>query len=354
VIESAILTPSFCNFDYSNYSSFGDGRGGGLLSPKERALTEIFSEDIFEDEASVSSTPIKGTDMSLDVPIRRTLSDGSVEGMAVAEVLEELMGSDWEDTDTTVSLVDTSMISKSSYRKPTTPKGQKHKTWGKTTIEGIMTPMRKTFAEAKRARRHTDRVNRHSFDVTAGNSASPPANRLSTSLSPIRPKSTFSSRADRVSIPAMPVLDDVPPIHPNRPKRKSIGSLSSHERIPSDEIQYTFSAPTNARLGLTIEYSRSLGPFIHTVKDYSPLLGSIEVGDKIVMVDGINTHGMEKGDLMKLLGRKRGTIDTIRITVSRVLGKPNIQALPLKKGRKTDGGSVGSVSHASGGKGASW
>ena len=106
----------------------------------------------------------------------------------------------------------------------------------------------------------------------------------------------------------------------------SIGldSFGPHLRIVSEMplggFRYTFEAPSSGKLGIIIESkpSKKSGPIIFTVKDYSPLFGMVQAGDKIVAVDGEDTSHMNTGQVTALLTEKRTNRNrrkTITITV---------------------------------------
>ena len=48
----------------------------------------------------------------------------------------------------------------------------------------------------------------------------------------------------------------------------------------------------------------NLGPIVTQVKDYSPLLGQVLQGDRIVDIDGMSTSGMSLRDVTGLMGGK--------------------------------------------------
>jgi len=119
------------------------------------------------------------------------------------------------------------------------------------------------------------------------------------------------------------------------------GSESSfsvpHKRTSSDDsgfgssFIYSFQAPSKGKLGLVIESSKNLGPTIHTVKDYSPLFGMVEAGDKIIRVDGIDTRRMTTGQVTRFLAQIRSESESglIKITVA---------TIQEKRGFSCDGG----------------
>jgi hypothetical protein len=68
---------------------------------------------------------------------------------------------------------------------------------------------------------------------------------------------------------------------------------------------YNFLAPTTGKLGIIIQSKGSMPPTIFQVKDYSPLFGQVEPGDKIVCVDGRDTSKMNTTEITNLLAEKR-------------------------------------------------
>jgi hypothetical protein len=68
---------------------------------------------------------------------------------------------------------------------------------------------------------------------------------------------------------------------------------------------YTFQAPTSGKLGIIIQSRGSSAPTVIQVKDYSPLLGQVKPGDKIVAVDGIDTSQMNTSQITTFLADRR-------------------------------------------------
>ena len=134
-----------------------------------------------------------------------------------------------------------------------------------------------------------------------------------------------SSRSDGIGISQIDSPTFSNDAHTNR-STDSIGldSFGPHRRIVSEMplggFRYTFEAPSSGKLGIIIESkpSKKSGPIIFTVKDYSPLFGMVQAGDKIVAVDGEDTSNMNTGQVTALLTEKhtdRNKRKTITITV---------------------------------------
>lgn len=120
--------------------------------------------------------------------------------------------------------------------------------------------------------------------------------------------SAASTRVDVQAIPESGSLSGSP--HHSRTSSGNSIPTNHFNRRWSEEIQpniysYTFHAPSSGKLGIIIESSKLLGPTIHTVKDYSPLFGKVQKGDKLVEVDGESTASMTTQQVTNLLARKR-------------------------------------------------
>jgi hypothetical protein len=118
---------------------------------------------------------------------------------------------------------------------------------------------------------------------------------------------------------------------PTRSRQDSRGSSYQggfgEEQSPYDDFHYTFDAPSRGKLGIIIESSKDFGPTIHTVKDYSPLFGMVQPGDKIVFVENYPTSHMGTGQITQLLARTREDKEdgVISITVATPVEKIGIQ-----------------------------
>jgi len=71
-------------------------------------------------------------------------------------------------------------------------------------------------------------------------------------------------------------------------------------RNVADGFEYVFEAPSNGKLGIIIHKT-----VVHTVKDYSPLFGMVEPGDRILQIDDIITDNMSTGEVTRVLANKR-------------------------------------------------
>ena len=71
-------------------------------------------------------------------------------------------------------------------------------------------------------------------------------------------------------------------------------------RNDNDGFEYVFEAPSNGKLGIIIHKT-----VVHTVKDYSPLFGMVEPGDRILQIDDIITDNMSTGEVTRVLTSKR-------------------------------------------------
>jgi len=121
---------------------------------------------------------------------------------------------------------------------------------------------------------------------------------------------------------------------PDLPKNSSsISALSADDLLigtsKSDGSNYNssrleFEAPRKGNWGLVLESSSKTGPRIYAVKDYSPLFGLVQKGDKLLEIDGKNVSLSNLTDVTKLLKGKsssypysRPTSSTMPIVVSR-------------------------------------
>jgi len=118
---------------------------------------------------------------------------------------------------------------------------------------------------------------------------------------------------------------------PELPKNNSsISALSSEELMiensksdgsnVNSSNRLEFEAPREGNWGLVLESSSKTGPRIYAVKDYSPLFGLVQKGDKLLEIDGKNVAKSNLTDVTKLLKGKhyhRSTSTTMPIVVSR-------------------------------------
>lgn len=77
-------------------------------------------------------------------------------------------------------------------------------------------------------------------------------------------------------------------------------NLRRSRNATADGFEYVFEAPSNGKLGIIIHKT-----VVHTVKDYSPLFGMVEPGDRILQIDDIITDNMSTGEVTRVLTSKR-------------------------------------------------
>mmetsp|Transcript_11825 Transcript_11825/g.17929 ORF Transcript_11825/g.17929 Transcript_11825/m.17929 type:complete len:1069 (-) Transcript_11825:4-3210(-) len=120
-------------------------------------------------------------------------------------------------------------------------------------------------------------------------------------------------------------------------KRMSSGGsifTHSHKRSVSETsftsgFIYSFLAPCSGKLGIIIQSRPSTAPTIYQVKDYSPLFGQVEPGDKIIAVDGNSTTNMSTAEVTSLLAMQRSNkndnTQRIKVTIMSRRRKDGIQ-----------------------------
>lgn len=97
---------------------------------------------------------------------------------------------------------------------------------------------------------------------------------------------------------------------------------SNYNASSSNRLE--FEAPREGNWGLVLESSSKTGPRIYAVKDYSPLFGLVQKGDKLLEIDRKNVSQSNLTDVTKLLKGKssysyhRSTSLTMPIVVSRI------------------------------------
>jgi hypothetical protein len=112
------------------------------------------------------------------------------------------------------------------------------------------------------------------------------------------------------------------------PKKKwkipfSLNAVDPAQQLPQcpdeDGQQLIFHAPRKGKLGLVIQCIDLKGPVVTTVKTYSPLLGQILPGDRILDIDGTVTTGMTLKDVTGIMGGKIAAQSNRRVTVFRIV-----------------------------------
>ena len=103
------------------------------------------------------------------------------------------------------------------------------------------------------------------------------------------------------------------------------GSKSDSSNNNSSRLE--FEAPRKGNWGLVLESTSKTGPRIYAVKDYSPLFGLVEKGDKLLEIDGKNVSQSNLAEVTKLLKGKsspypyhRSTSSNMPIVVARGSG----------------------------------
>jgi hypothetical protein len=117
---------------------------------------------------------------------------------------------------------------------------------------------------------------------------------------------------------------------PNRQKHGSNRHLKEESEVeePKNEHKpeaHVFHAPRRGKMGLVVESSfdfqhQHKGPVITRIKDYSPLLGSVEPGDILVKFDGVDTSKLSIDEVSQLLANGKSNLlsgPTIRLVVHR-------------------------------------
>lgn len=66
-------------------------------------------------------------------------------------------------------------------------------------------------------------------------------------------------------------------------------------------MEIVLHASRTGKLGLVIQVKEGIGPIVVQVKDYSPLLGQAQPGDRIVSIDGIRTRNMALSEVTCML-----------------------------------------------------
>lgn len=84
------------------------------------------------------------------------------------------------------------------------------------------------------------------------------------------------------------------------PPAITASNLRRSRNAVADGFEYVFEAPSNGKLGIIIHKT-----VVHTVKDYSPLFGMVEPGDRILQIDDIITDNMSTGEVTRVLTSKR-------------------------------------------------
>jgi len=80
-----------------------------------------------------------------------------------------------------------------------------------------------------------------------------------------------------------------------------VSEARDDDAYTSNMTRLEFEAPRNGQLGLILEAENAGSITVRAVKDYSPLLGLVQPGDKIVEIDHIDTTTCNLEDMTRLL-----------------------------------------------------
>ena len=154
--------------------------------------------------------------------------------------------------------------------------------------------------------------------LSASRSASMPSTAIS--MVPVSPNSGKNMRNSLTYSPRA-----LPPPSPSSSGQHRVVGLkrSVTQRGSAEGYRYIFEAPSNGKLGIIIHKT-----VVHTVKDYSPLFGMVEPGDKIVHIDDISTENMTTGEVTRVLASKRSgknKTKMIRLTIVSLVEKKGLK-----------------------------
>ena len=117
-------------------------------------------------------------------------------------------------------------------------------------------------------------------------------------------RKAYSSPTDSISSSAK--ATPVPPKVSDHCRTSSKGSEASSNGFNGTKLN--FQVPRRGKLGLTIECDLDGIPIVRHVKDYSPLLGKVFTGDRVVSIDGVMTLQPTLSEVENLLeGKSRWT-----------------------------------------------
>ena len=257
------------------------------LSPSNKALPTSCHYNV-ADDSPASSTPVKGAPLDVEVPLRRSLSSSRADS--------EFMNRQWDKEEEGSS--DDENHSEDYQLKRAMPLD---KLRCKPPREG---GQQRNNSSLKKHRRHSSWPENYLADAKFSKQQG----------KRIKSLSRMDLRKDSDELKSS---ERCPSHQRNHSKTSSKASASSEECTSSEgACLYSFEASRRGSLGMSVEASRR-GTIIHSVREHSPLFGLVEVGDKIVNVDGVDTRGMSTVVVAHLLGRKRGQCTKLRITVSR-------------------------------------
>mmetsp|Transcript_22960 Transcript_22960/g.52581 ORF Transcript_22960/g.52581 Transcript_22960/m.52581 type:complete len:171 (+) Transcript_22960:1542-2054(+) len=84
-------------------------------------------------------------------------------------------------------------------------------------------------------------------------------------------------------------------------KGRSLGRSDSSD-IGINDVYDVFAPP--GKLGVVIDTPGEGAPAVHSIKEFSPLIGQIEVGDKLISVDDTDVRQMTAIKVSKIISKK--------------------------------------------------
>ena len=279
-------------------------------SPPAKSVT---SPKSMLSDASVASTPIvmqRKLDNSTQVAHRRSQSAGEVNKIQPSEALERLIREEWSQVghlpehraDEGVDGID--RVAQELYMSEPSELQNTH-------ARSFSDPELMSSDKWEQRR------------IILGRSDSLTASPVSGSAEIPRPWSHLGKGSDSFATSPTTSWDLVTYSRSNSRGSQGFNQPWADEKT---EYRYTFDAPSRGKLGLIIESSKHHGPTVHTVKDYSPLFGMVQPGDKIIMVEGHVTSRMSTGEITQLLARTREKKEDgmIRLTLLSAIEKVGI------------------------------
>ena len=200
------------------------------------------------------------------------------------------------------SLSDTSDGEKSSRNKKDTPARGRPTSQGSSSVGRSANPVQSSNTSS-----HANRTSGHG--TARASSQTPSLNRSS---------SNGSNHGPSVGQVPSHVRSNSQGSHHVRTNSRTSSASSGGRSFSEEGVLETFEAPAKGKLGLLIEQQPFKGVVITKVKDYSPLLGQIMPGDRIVNVNGTRTDHLNLGEVLRIMSNASKTWNgLLRLTVLR-------------------------------------
>ena len=287
-----------------------------VVTPLEDSSDE---EDSEEDDSSIASTPVKSARPMSDRPLRRTSSFNTFDDID-RQILPVIEHDVEEDVTTALDKSFTPCMTVASSplhtdvlpMSPATPPEviEKGRLRGLPPIRRFQTPER--WRRDRRARESHSPNDKH---LTKQHGKASPL----FSFSPITKAILESSGvAKRPNLPRMGSSFSSSSTAGHHRRTSSSSSSGHHRRTSSSSIsadgyvknealgpnasRFDFVAPRRGQLGLVLgEKSSRAGTYVLAVKDYSPLLGMIMKGDRLLEIDGKNVARASLTEVTKFM-----------------------------------------------------